>query len=724
MMRIALPRLFQLFLFLLLLQTPLFAWPMRQAELGEEGVNQSKSNPRNNPVDIQTAGERSFEERSNIEEDRGLHEIPISSGDFIGVPVQSLKNVSREHVAEQFSKILEKIREKHPDRDIVAGIVSQKASPLSYDQSIVFKKDLIETLPDNVREPFEEALAMARELKTQGKNEDATSLMAQAYGKREQYLKQQLKHIEDMHQISYGVNSARLTKELLQQAEEIAAKIHSITHPVPILGSLLNYFFSSDPNPLNLIKEFKKATSNEGRSAALDKIKKLEWSVNFAAIDKLTARSKIKENYQNRENLLSSLETIAKEFPLPIKQKQQNEKAEKVLELPVTMEWLALSDVEARIQEMAPNSNLLKSVYGTDGVEKIALDYNAVKQLIDENEPNIIIQEGSSLEEAKLELQKNIFRLLGENISFKFRRVSKKLTSLEKLQERDDSKPSELNTRLECMALFLGMDMVTMSDNSVPEYMKNWAQDTMRNVYPILKRANDFIDEYTVHFSEATLSEDPEALNKVRELLCMSHERRLFEYELHSEGIGRVRSAIMELRRAVRDQVNEDVASYHLQSALLLMQSASEANHHPIEVIYPDGCCRKGDNSESLKLRQAAELYAMAAYLKRKPEPSSRDVGIGAEDRIAEDYAALAQRVLAGEKIDDYEVAIPSAILRRSEQLFYKESLRKRLEAEASRAQQAGDQELYNSIELRLSQIPPEHKNMNRGTEDEDLFLN
>lgn len=86
---------------------------------------------------------------------------------------------------------------------------------------------------------------------------------------------------------------------------------------------------------------------------------------------------------------------------------------------------MPVSDDEARIQEMTPNSNLLKSVYGTDGVGKIALDYNAVKQLIDGNEPNIIIQEGSSLEEAKLELQKNIFRLLGENLSFKFRRQIK-----------------------------------------------------------------------------------------------------------------------------------------------------------------------------------------------------------------------------------------------------------------------------------------------------------
>lgn len=724
----------------------------------------SLSNPEPRRTSLGAGGPRESSEKAGVSSDNshaGGLKSSSSIGSFVGVSVEQLKNVPMESAADRLEKTLERLRRNHPG--LATEIEYQQAASLSVDQRTSFKERLIASLPAEIHELFECARQKSYELETQAKNvlfstEDAKKLIAQArsirakaYKERDDYVAEQLQNIKDVHRINYVLQKAKL----LWKATKAAAEIKPISSP--IFGSLLSSCFSSlEPDPTELLEKFKNATSGEERSAALDAIRKIKWNINFSEIDQLI------KNTENRKDLHHSLTTIAENFPLPITQQTELGKladgafqldcmAEKILEFDRSdrfgIEDLTISleqkrkDILDHIERLAPGGYLVASLQSGE----MAINSRAVKESIDAT--IFDIPEGSSMEESKKDLEREIFRFFCSDIALKFQKDSSKFQNIapkikswqnagKKIEDLFGlaNKINEYRTRLLCTALFLD---VLSSDAIDTRGFFNWVRPSRypyveESAYGFLERANRFI------FND---QDDMDlALSNIRSLLAPKdndENQCYFEYleYLNLKGAHfKVHASIMELTRATRDESYEEVAQYHLQAALLFMKAASEVtNNRRKEQLLEKSQYTEIENKLSLKLRIAGERLAMAAYLERKKdfkknfnvniknversnweewwEASKKQEeykmyanSVALDDMTPKDYAKDAQQILLRSgPPDDYNLQSISSLVF-GEPQFYEARLKERWGKQIEVAKAEGNTALEESLKLRIEQ--------------------
>ncbi|MBX9578589.1 MAG: hypothetical protein K2W97_08990 [Chthoniobacterales bacterium] len=744
------PRSLILLIFFFLLSKMLCAWPGEEKEpegnkkitIAKKNAEEERKRMINYPSDERSP---SILKRSSTIGAGGPQEIQEEASDsnVIGHLGEASVQVTENALMESDQVFLEQILARI-NPAIAEGIKDQKAPSLDYHQKAAFQKRLISTLPDQVRETFQGRLASAKKLEAEAEEKEksnsflsifdkeevtklrveAASLRREAYEEREKYLRSQLRDIEALHLINDLLNqSQEKFKQTIQAAEGFAEKIQPTSSL--LFGSLLSCFSSTDTEAMGLLEEFKKATSYEQRSTIINKIKKMEWNVNFSEFEKLTA------NFENKKELVRQLETIVPNFPLPTKQrnqiivpnfplptKQRNQIAEKIFSLPFIEEWMVALDHPDRmgcedlvaslkekrqetltqIKTLVLDPSLIESLEGVEGREKIPIDTFIVSLLVDQLPINVPTE--SSLEETKQELVEAIFRFFCADLALKLEKIKVPLScpsnrepeklitankendqnseevlfdkAFNKLMELRKDGPSspELKKILLCAELFLDM-MSFKSFFTVwnPRFDEEWSDRIASgkdSAFKFLNRVASFIDNPN-NFNDPT---SEMTLANARELFAVRDSSNWSIFRINLEGRNRARASVAELNRAVRDQQNKEVAQDHLQAALLLMKSAREASNHGKEVPHSRwnmGSWKK-DNALSLKMRCAGELYAMAAYRRRKINNL-----LLTSDKKPEEYINLAKRALAGEE-NEYKPSVASIALGYSEQFFYEYS--------------------------------------------------
>lgn len=692
------PHLLNLLLFLFVLQTMLCAWPGGEEKLKVGEVKTGEVNSRNKIITDGSNFSIAVERGTTLEvKEAPASNVKLERGSLAGISIEALDPSAHYSAAakEKLAKSLKELAVNHPN--IAEEVQTWKAANFSYSALEKLKQKIIKNLPSEINEPFQQGLAMVKELRLQAKQaevdsskeeaeklyQNAAAVQTRAYEAREKYAQQQVQKIKEIS----SVHDAVERNKMLRQAEQVASKIQSET-PTWI-GSLLSTILSSTPTATKLVAKFKRASSIQEQLAALHEIKKIDFELDFKQLDILDL------NLENKDQLLKLLEAMIKrknpdtltvnvflqiavlEKLFPLLENKSDQLGAENLQASLKEKRQASLD---RINTLAPASLLTEKLTSENREEKVTIDFNIVCGLI--NNTPINVGEGLSLIEAKKELEKEVFRFFCADIALKFdqaynlERGSKwndYKTIISQTKEIDFDKAfdetmkrlnepsSELAEKLRYMSLFLE---VLGSETSFFIPRPNSAADMLRFkrwVYPFLNQADAFVNYYLSH---PTQPSNTEFLP-----IVTAESQRCFRagYFL---GQGRIQASMMELTRARRDQQNNKVAEYHLQAALFLLKSARET----IE--------QRGDNAFSLRLRKIGELYALAAYRERNTGSLSWRSSMVAEDNMtAEDYADAARKEIAGEEclINNHVPNFGNKALRSSETKFYRFQLERRL---------------------------------------------
>lgn len=510
-------RLSHLFLFLLVLQASLWAWPgIEKASTENIPTFQEKRTIAEMPDNVQSRGPIDSDE---VPRESQQVESPENS---LLQPNSDVENnfsflshnysmVTKQKLAESLGQL----RLNHPD--IAEEIQTWRADDFSYDALQELKKRMRKALPISQEEIFQATLKEAQERKTKAMDclkksgellngqsqyfegvklhDEACLLRTLAYARREKYLETQLQLIRMIGRIHYVIETKR-------SAREIADKLQP---EISCLNSFLNLIFTRDPGAAELLVKFNNASSIQEQAEILNKIKEIDFPLD-------SDLEKLAQNLENKKQLIRLLETFISKKPdaLPTTVFHQIFFLEKFLPY-----------VEPELPRTPTIISELESSKPQFSCANTALKFKRAYSL-----------KLKASTESGLDANKKFIELI------------------------EQKKEPELVAKLEYMSLFL--DLLGK---------RKWLP--VRNVeYQFLKQANIFIEDYLLNLSTSNKGEFLPVIRK--------REDRGFIERIDCKTPGRLLASIMELTRARRDYQNQKVVKYHVQAALFLMKSAHE----------------------------------------------------------------------------------------------------------------------------------------------------